>query len=110
MHAYDKWQRTWDNDTFTSDASGIMTLEIADNNPWSRGSVSLRSGNPFDPPAVRCGHLTLESDVQTLILAIKQARKVVRAVHVIPSLLISPLGVTSLNVWCIDQYEWDCRS
>jgi choline dehydrogenase len=76
MHAYDKHQREWPDDV----SGGIMTLEIADNNPWSRGSVSLRSSNPLDPPLVKCGHMTIDSDVQTLMYAIKQARQVIRQV------------------------------
>jgi len=45
--------------------------------PKSRGSISLRSKNPFDPPRIQPNYLAEEEDVQVLIEGIKIVRKIV---------------------------------
>ena len=43
--------------------------------PLSRGSVSLRSSSPLDPPVIRMNFLESEEDMQVLVEGIKIARQ-----------------------------------
>lgn len=49
-------------------------LEIALIAPLSRGSVSISSGNIFDPPVIDVGWLSNSSDVEMAVQAIKRGR------------------------------------
>jgi choline dehydrogenase len=42
--------------------------------PESRGSVSLRSSNPLDPPAIRANYLATDPDMRTMIAGVRLAR------------------------------------
>jgi choline dehydrogenase len=44
--------------------------------PQSRGSVSLRSANPLDPPAIRANYLSTDSDLRTMIEGVRLARRI----------------------------------
>ena len=44
--------------------------------PYSRGSVRLRSSNPQDPPVVNPNYLQCQSDVDVLVDAVKLIRKI----------------------------------
>ncbi|XP_059474371.1 glucose dehydrogenase [FAD, quinone]-like [Neocloeon triangulifer] len=46
------------------DAFGVHTLLLR---PFSRGNVTLRSNNPYDPPIIQHGYFTDRRDVETLI-------------------------------------------
>ena len=45
--------------------------------PRSRGRISLKSANPFDPPEIEPNYLADERDVKTLIAGCKHASKLV---------------------------------
>jgi choline dehydrogenase len=45
--------------------------------PQSRGSITLRSPDPQEPPAIQPGYLTKEPDLQELVKGISLCRKVV---------------------------------
>jgi choline dehydrogenase len=44
--------------------------------PQSRGSVSLRSANPLDAPAIRANYLSTDTDLRTLIAGVRLARSI----------------------------------
>jgi choline dehydrogenase-like flavoprotein len=44
--------------------------------PQSRGSVSLRSANPLDSPAIRANYLSTDTDLRTLIAGVRLARSI----------------------------------
>ena len=68
---WDKIQREW-KETLT----GIVTLEVATNNPISRGRVGLRSAQWYDPPTVDVNYLSNPDDVEVLLWAIKRVREI----------------------------------
>jgi choline dehydrogenase len=47
--------------------------------PESRGSISLRSSNPLDAPAIRANYLSTEADLRTMIEGVRLARRVAHA-------------------------------
>ena len=44
-------------------------------NPKSRGSVNLRSTNPYDAPIINAGYLEDEEDLETLLRGLKELRR-----------------------------------
>jgi len=44
--------------------------------PESRGSVSLRSANPLDAPAIRANYLSTDTDMRTMIEGVRLARRI----------------------------------
>jgi choline dehydrogenase len=44
--------------------------------PESRGSVSLRSANPLDAPAIRANYLSTSADLRTMIEGVRLARRI----------------------------------
>ena len=52
-------------------------MELASNNPISRGSVQLHSSQWFDPPHVDVNYLDNPDDVEVLLWAIKRVRQIV---------------------------------
>ncbi len=46
--------------------------------PQSRGTVTLRSANPLDPPVIQPNYMGCEADVQTLRQGIEWARRIAR--------------------------------
>lgn len=44
-------------------------------NPKSRGSIKLRSTNPYDPPIINAGYLEEEEDLETLLRGLKEIRR-----------------------------------
>jgi choline dehydrogenase len=47
--------------------------------PESRGSVSLRTANPLDAPAIRANYLSTDSDMRTMIEGVKLSRRIAHA-------------------------------
>jgi choline dehydrogenase len=45
--------------------------------PESKGSISLRSTNPFEPPVIQPNYLVNEADLEVLVTGIKLARKII---------------------------------
>jgi choline dehydrogenase len=43
--------------------------------PESRGSISLRSSNPLDAPAIRANYLSTDADLRTMIEGVRLARR-----------------------------------
>ncbi|KAJ7243028.1 glucose-methanol-choline oxidoreductase [Mycena rebaudengoi] len=56
-----------------------MSIGLAVVSPLSRGSVTLSSNNPFDPPLIDPGLLTNDFDIFSMKEAIKRAQKFVTA-------------------------------
>jgi choline dehydrogenase len=44
--------------------------------PESRGSVSLRTANPLDAPAIRANYLSTDSDMRTMIEGVRLSRRI----------------------------------
>jgi choline dehydrogenase len=47
--------------------------------PESRGSISLRSTNPLDAPAIRANYLSTDADLRTMIEGVRLARRLAHA-------------------------------
>ena len=47
--------------------------------PQTRGSITLRSADPFVPPAIQPNYLAADADVATLVEGVKWARRLVQA-------------------------------
>ncbi len=47
--------------------------------PESRGSITLRSANPLDPPVIQPNYLAARADLQVLVEGIKLARRLAQA-------------------------------
>jgi choline dehydrogenase len=47
--------------------------------PESRGSVSLRSANPLEPPAIRANYLSTDADMRTMIEGVRLSRRIAHA-------------------------------
>lgn len=62
------------NPTLAYDVPGV-TLIACLINPQSRGTVTLLSANPADPPAIQANYLQHETDLQVLVEGIKIARQ-----------------------------------
>lgn len=52
-----------------------VTIIVINNHPESRGSVSLRSRSPLDPPTIRANYLQKESDLKVLVKGIEITRQ-----------------------------------
>ena len=68
----------WIGSAIAPDIPGF-TLIAALINPQSRGTVTLRSANPADPPVIQVNYLQQETDLQVLVEGIKVARQLVQA-------------------------------
>ena len=53
-----------------------MTIRVGPVNPESRGTISLRSADPRDPPKIHANYLKTEFDKQTTIAGVKMMREV----------------------------------
>lgn len=60
-------------------AGGFLGSRVILLHPESRGSVSLRSADPFDKPVIRHNHLTAQKDVETLREGVRRARELFMA-------------------------------
>jgi choline dehydrogenase len=47
--------------------------------PESRGTISLRSANPLDAPAIRANYLSTDADLRTMIAGVRLARRLAHA-------------------------------
>jgi choline dehydrogenase len=47
--------------------------------PRSRGTITLRSLRPQDPPCIRAGYLTAEGDLEALLEGVRLSREIIRA-------------------------------
>ncbi|MDZ8185315.1 MAG: GMC family oxidoreductase N-terminal domain-containing protein [Nostoc sp. ChiSLP02] len=65
----------WTHPTYARSAPGF-TATVCVTNPESRGSVSLGSAFPKDPPLIRMNYLQSESDLQKLLAGIKIMRQI----------------------------------
>ena len=57
-------------------APSAMTIAVTGSQPGSRGTVRLRSADPFEPPEIDPGYLTDPDDIQALIAGVELARKI----------------------------------
>ncbi|HEY1722148.1 MAG TPA: GMC family oxidoreductase N-terminal domain-containing protein [Magnetospirillaceae bacterium] len=53
-----------------------ITLSVCTLHPESRGSVTLKSADPFQAPAIRLNYLTAQKDRETIVGAVKLARRI----------------------------------
>ncbi|MBM3607423.1 MAG: choline dehydrogenase [Alphaproteobacteria bacterium] len=60
-------------------AGGFLGSRVIMLHPESRGSVTLRSADPFDKPVIRHNHLTAQKDIETLRDGVKRARELFEA-------------------------------
>jgi choline dehydrogenase len=47
--------------------------------PDSRGSISLKSANPLDPPAIRANYLSTDADMRVIVEGVKLSRQLAHA-------------------------------
>jgi choline dehydrogenase len=59
-----------DNDGFS--------IGVVQQQPASRGSIHIRSADPFAPPEIRANYLTAEGDIEAFIRGMRLARRVAR--------------------------------
>jgi choline dehydrogenase len=61
-----------------SPTGGAITLGVAVVKPDSRGTLTLRSRDPGEPPAIDCNFLAEERDARRMLEGVKLARKIAR--------------------------------
>ena len=61
-----------------------MTLAAWQQRPESKGSVLIRSANPFEPPAIFPNYLNTETDRKVLIAGLRLVRKLMRTPAMAP--------------------------
>jgi choline dehydrogenase len=61
-----------------SPTGGAITLGVAVVKPESRGTVTLRSRNPREQPAIDCNFLAEDRDARRMLEGVKLARKIAR--------------------------------
>ncbi len=61
-----------------------FTSSVCQLRPESRGTVTIKSTDPFEPPAMRPNYLSAESDRRTVVAAVKLARKIAAAPALAP--------------------------
>ncbi len=54
-----------------------FSIRVGPVNPQSRGSITLRSSNPAEPPVIRANYLAAEFDRATILAAIRMMRQVI---------------------------------
>jgi choline dehydrogenase len=55
-------------------ADPFVTLTVAMSQPSSRGTISLRSANPVDPPLIRANYLTAAGDLDAMVEGVRLAQ------------------------------------
>ncbi|KAF7349784.1 GMC oxidoreductase [Mycena sanguinolenta] len=90
---------------FAAGATGnFMSAGITVLTPTSRGSVSLQSNNPFDPPLIDLGLLTTDFDLFTAREAIKKAYRFVQA-PVWKDYIIAPtIDLLNMTTDALDEF------
>ncbi|KAJ7745966.1 alcohol oxidase [Mycena olivaceomarginata] len=82
----------------------FISLGMVVLNPTSRGSVTLQSNNPFDPPLIDLGLLKTDFDIFTIREAIKRAYRFVQA-PVWRDYIIAPtIDLSDLSTEALDQF------
>jgi choline dehydrogenase len=61
-----------------SPTGGAITLGVAVVKPDSRGTLTLRSRDPEEPPAIDCNFLAEDRDARRMLEGVKLARKIAR--------------------------------
>jgi choline dehydrogenase len=56
-----------------------FTMSVCQLRPTSRGSVTIKSGNPFEAPAMKPNYLSTELDCATTVEGVKLARRIAAA-------------------------------
>ncbi|KAJ7471265.1 glucose dehydrogenase short protein [Mycena galericulata] len=82
----------------------FMNLGVAVLNPTSRGSITLQSNNPFDPPLIDVGMLQTDFDIFTARESIKSAYRFVQA-PVWQDYVIAPtMDLSNLSTDALDEF------
>jgi len=55
-----------------------FSIGVVHQQPGSRGSIHIRSNDPFTAPEIRANYLSADEDVQAFIRGLRLARKVSR--------------------------------
>lgn len=61
----------------SNDASHGFSIRVGPVNPESRGSITLRSASPADPPVIRANYLSAQHDRDVMLAAIRMMRTVI---------------------------------
>jgi choline dehydrogenase-like flavoprotein len=83
---------------FEDPKTSCFTMAVVLLNTQSRGSVTLKSSNPSDPPTVDVGYLTHPYDKKALIAAVRESRRLIKS---------SPLGKFWKGIICAPIDESD---
>lgn len=74
LHAVIKLGKFMQGTTMAKDVQRMMTLTACMNHPLSRGTVSLRSKDPYEKPRVDCGWMKHPHDLKSTLEALKLIR------------------------------------
>jgi choline dehydrogenase len=61
----------------TAEANHGFSIRVGPVNPESRGTITLRSPNPSDPPVIKANYLSADADRKSLIAGVEMIREVV---------------------------------
>src|SRR5207253_4306130 len=61
-----------------SPTGGAISLSVAVVKPDSRGTVTLRSRDPHEPPQIHCNYLAEDRDARRMLEGVKLARRIGR--------------------------------
>lgn len=87
-----------------ADIFGTINMQIALQQPLSRGSILLTSSDPFASPAIDPGYLSHESDLQLLIAGHKMARRIAQGM---PTILGAESNPGTAAVADDDDAAWE---
>lgn len=98
--------------TFTDEfPNGALTVLLVLQHPKSRGSITLKSNNPFDHPLIDLNYFMHEEDVDVLLASIKDLLKVINNAESMKkfniSLPIAPIPGCKDIPFLTDDY-WRC--
>ncbi|KAJ7643628.1 aryl-alcohol oxidase [Roridomyces roridus] len=88
----------------TATPGNYMTLGMAVLTPTSRGSVTLQSNNPFDPPLIDLGFFTTEFDIFAARQAVQHAAKFASAPTWKNYIIAPTLDLTNLSTDALDDH------
>ncbi|KAJ7471203.1 aryl-alcohol oxidase-like protein [Mycena galericulata] len=82
----------------------FMNLGLAVLNPTSRGSITLQSNNPFDPPLLDVGMLQTDFDIFTARESIKSAYRFVQAAVWQDYVIAPTIDLSNLSTDALDEF------
>jgi choline dehydrogenase len=69
---------------YNNEYENIVTVEIANNNPASRGSIALRSADPLQPPIIDYNYVNHPQEIEAFYTIIPEIRRILNQTHLQP--------------------------